>query len=41
MAAPSREPVRVVVVGMGAVTSQGPDLKAFWEGVRGGRVAIR
>jgi 3-oxoacyl-[acyl-carrier-protein] synthase II len=41
MAAPNREPVRVVVAGMGAVTSQGPDLNAFWEGVRGGRVAIR
>jgi 3-oxoacyl-[acyl-carrier-protein] synthase II len=26
---------------MGAVTSQGADLTAFWEGVRGGRVAIR
>ena len=41
MAAGNREPVRVVVAGMGAVTSQGPDLASFWEGVRGGRVAIR
>ena len=32
---------RVVVVGLGAVTSQGPDAKAFWENVRDGRVAIR
>jgi 3-oxoacyl-[acyl-carrier-protein] synthase II len=36
-----REPVRVVVAGVGAVTSQGPTAAAFWEGVRGGRVAIR
>jgi 3-oxoacyl-[acyl-carrier-protein] synthase II len=41
MPAPNREPVRVVVAGMGAVTSQGPTLDTFWEGVRGGRVAIR
>ena len=27
MPAPNREPVRVVVAGMGAVTSQGPDLE--------------
>jgi 3-oxoacyl-[acyl-carrier-protein] synthase II len=32
---------RVVATGMGAITAQGPDLDSFWEGVRGGRVAIR
>lgn len=32
---------RVVVSGLGAVTSQGPTVTEFWEGVRGGRVAIR
>lgn len=41
MPAASREPVRVVVAGVGAVTSQGHSADAFWEGVRGGRVAIR
>ena len=35
------KPVRVVVAGIGAVTAQGKDAKAFWEGVRGGKVAIR
>jgi 3-oxoacyl-[acyl-carrier-protein] synthase II len=35
------QPVRVVVAGIGAVTAQGPDAKAFWEGVRDGKVAIR
>lgn len=37
----AREPVRVVVAGVGAVTSQGPSAVDFWDGVRGGRVAIR
>lgn len=37
----AREPVRVVVAGVGAVTSQGPTVDDFWNGVRGGRVAIR
>lgn len=32
---------RVVVTGLGAVTSQGPDARSFWENVRDGRVAIR
>jgi 3-oxoacyl-[acyl-carrier-protein] synthase II len=41
MGAAGREQVRVVVAGVGAVTAQGPDADAFWEGVRGGRVAIR
>ncbi len=36
-----KEPRRVVVTGMGAVTAQGSNLDAFWEGVRSGRVAIR
>lgn len=31
---------KVVVAGLGAVTSQGPDAAAFWDGVRAGRVAI-
>ena len=35
------EPIRVVATGMGAITAQGPSLEAFWEGVSGGRVAIR
>jgi 3-oxoacyl-[acyl-carrier-protein] synthase II len=35
------KPVRVVVAGIGAVTAQGKDAAAFWDGVRGGRVAIR
>jgi 3-oxoacyl-[acyl-carrier-protein] synthase II len=33
--------IRVVVTGMGAVTAQGATLEDFWEGVSGGRVAIR
>lgn len=41
MGATGGKPVRVVVAGVGAVTAQGPDAKAFWEGVRDGRVAIR
>jgi 3-oxoacyl-[acyl-carrier-protein] synthase II len=32
---------RVVVVGLGAVTPHGLGVQAFWEGVRGGHVAIR
>jgi 3-oxoacyl-[acyl-carrier-protein] synthase II len=32
---------RVVVTGLGAITSQGNSLKDFWEGVSSGRVAIR
>ena len=32
---------RVVVTGVGAITAQGPTADALWEGVRGGRVAIR
>jgi 3-oxoacyl-[acyl-carrier-protein] synthase II len=35
------EPIRVVATGMGAITAQGHSLDAFWEGVSGGRVAIR
>src|SRR6266536_3574892 len=38
---PRPERPRIVATGMGAITSQGPDLDSFWEGVRGGRVAIR
>jgi 3-oxoacyl-[acyl-carrier-protein] synthase II len=37
----NQEPVRVVVTGVGAVTSQGGSADALWEGVRAGRVAIR
>ncbi|MFN8636602.1 MAG: beta-ketoacyl-[acyl-carrier-protein] synthase family protein [Chloroflexota bacterium] len=36
-----QEPARVVVAGVGAVTSQGPTADALWEGVKAGRVAIR
>ncbi|PYP39493.1 MAG: 3-ketoacyl-ACP synthase, partial [Gemmatimonadetes bacterium] len=36
-----KEPVRVVVTGVGAVTAQGRTAKEFWEGVKAGRVAIR
>ena len=36
-----REPKRVVVTGVGAITAQGPTADALWEGVVGGRVAIR
>ncbi|HUG82920.1 MAG TPA: beta-ketoacyl-[acyl-carrier-protein] synthase family protein [Euzebya sp.] len=32
---------KVMVVGLGAVTSQGPDAGTFWEQVRDGHVAIR
>jgi 3-oxoacyl-[acyl-carrier-protein] synthase II len=32
---------RVVVTGMGAINAQGTNLDEYWEGVRGGRVAIR
>jgi 3-oxoacyl-[acyl-carrier-protein] synthase II len=32
---------RVVVTGMGAITSQGNSLQEFWDGVSNGRVAIR
>ncbi|WP_460367769.1 beta-ketoacyl synthase N-terminal-like domain-containing protein, partial [Actinocorallia lasiicapitis] len=32
---------RVVVAGLGAVTSQGPTVKHLWDGVERGRVAIR
>ena len=32
--------VRVVVTGVGAVTSQGGSASALWEGVKAGRVAI-
>jgi 3-oxoacyl-[acyl-carrier-protein] synthase II len=35
------KPARVVVTGVGAVTSQGPSADAFWDGVKSGRVAIR
>ncbi len=41
MGATVGKPVRVVVAGIGAVTAQGKDAQAFWEGVRDGRVAIR
>jgi 3-oxoacyl-[acyl-carrier-protein] synthase II len=33
--------VRIVVVGLGAVTSQGGTAEALWAGVKAGRVAIR
>lgn len=33
--------VRVVVSGVGAITSQGRSAEVFWEGVRTGKVAIR
>src|SRR3954470_23878774 len=36
-----REPKRVVVTGVGAITAQGATADALWEGVVGGRVAIR
>ena len=32
---------RVVVTGMGAINGQGNNLDDYWDGVRGGRVAIR
>ncbi|MEJ3743465.1 beta-ketoacyl-[acyl-carrier-protein] synthase family protein [Actinomycetes bacterium KLBMP 9797] len=31
----------VAVVGLGAITAQGPDAAALWQGARAGRVAIR
>jgi 3-oxoacyl-[acyl-carrier-protein] synthase II len=37
----SKDTIRVVVTGVGAVTSQGLSADAFWEGVKAGRVAIR
>jgi 3-oxoacyl-[acyl-carrier-protein] synthase II len=37
----SKQRHRVVVTGMGAITSQGNSLEEFWEGVSSGRVAIR
>jgi len=37
----SKQRQRVVVTGMGAITSQGNSLEEFWEGVSSGRVAIR
>src|SRR5207237_952357 len=37
----NQQPVRVVVTGVGAVTSQGGSATALWEGVKAGRVAIR
>jgi 3-oxoacyl-[acyl-carrier-protein] synthase II len=37
----SKQRHRVVVTGMGAITSQGNSLEEFWEGVSNGRVAIR
>jgi 3-oxoacyl-[acyl-carrier-protein] synthase II len=36
-----KEPRRVVVTGMGAITAQGSSLESFWEGVRSGRSVIR
>src|SRR5438128_3760228 len=35
------QPLRVVVAGVGAVTSQGAGVEELWAGVRAGRVAIR
>ena len=32
---------RVLICGLGAVTSQGPTAEHLWDGVRAGRVAIR
>jgi 3-oxoacyl-[acyl-carrier-protein] synthase II len=37
----SKQRQRVVVTGLGAITSQGNSLEAFWDGVSNGRVAIR
>ena len=36
----NREPIRVVVAGVGAVTSQGPTADALWDGVKAGRWRI-
>ena len=41
MAEHSKQRHRVVVTGMGAITSQGSSLEDFWDGVSHGRVAIR
>jgi 3-oxoacyl-[acyl-carrier-protein] synthase II len=41
MSSQAKEPARVVVTGVGAVTAQGISADAFWEGVKSGRVAIR
>ncbi len=37
----TRDPRRVVVTGIGAITSQGPTAQALWDGVKGCQVAIR
>jgi 3-oxoacyl-[acyl-carrier-protein] synthase II len=41
MSAKPKEPARVVVTGVGAVTAQGVSADAFWQAVKSGRVAIR
>jgi 3-oxoacyl-[acyl-carrier-protein] synthase II len=41
MAENGNERARVVVTGMGAITAEGANLDEYWEGVRGGVVAIR
>ncbi len=41
MADNSKQRQRVVVTGLGAITSQGNSVEAFWDGVSNGRVAIR
>ncbi len=41
MADNTKQRHRVVVTGMGAITSQGNSLREFWDGVSNGRVAIR
>ncbi|MEX2619674.1 MAG: beta-ketoacyl-[acyl-carrier-protein] synthase family protein [Egibacteraceae bacterium] len=41
MATETSHPVRVMVAGLGAVTSQGATQASFWDGVKNGRVAIR
>ena len=38
---PNSEPARVVVTGVGAITSQGATAQELWENVRDCRVAIR
>lgn len=38
---PTPPRTKVIVSGVGAVTSQGPDARSFWENVRDGVVAIR
>ena len=37
----TKQPARVIVAGIGAITAQGPTAEALWEGVKAGRVAIR